>query len=360
MNLKTLRALMPALLNSGASIELVSPPGLGKSDLVEDTVRDMTERTPDEPWGLATAFLATYTPPDLLGYMFKGERTFGDGRQLTVTDPTLPMWMITREGKPLWEYKRGILFLDEFGQAEGDVKRSAAQLLLKGEVGPWRVPKGWSVVAASNRAGDRSGVTKSLDFVINRRVEIHVQPSVEAWLEWAATHNVAPLTMAFAAQNPHIVFAPDVPEKQGPWCTPRSLVIADKLIKSLGHNFDAGDKGSALELVGGMIGDGAAAQYFAFVRLEREMPKFEKIIADPKNIKVPAKPDAQMLVCYNLAHRVDKDTSKPVIEYIERFPKEFAVTFASAACKRDPALVATPSFSKWAMANSSLMAAISQ
>lgn len=107
-----------------------------------------------------------------------------------------------------------------------------------------------------------------------------------------------------------------------------------------------------------MIGHGAAAQYFAFVRLEREMPKYEEIIANPGKVKVPDKPDAQMLVCYNLAHRVTKDDAAPVIQYIERMPKEFAVTFASAACKRAPMLVMAPAFQKWAMANSSLMAQI--
>ena len=360
MNLKTLRAQLPALLASGVSIELISAPGRGKSELIRDYVNEVS--TEKEPFGFSTAFLGTYTPPDLLGYMFKGEREY-DGRKITVTDPTLPMWMITTEGKPLWHYKRGILFLDEFAQSEGDVKRSAAELLLNRQLGPWKMPPGWTVIAASNRMTDRSGVTKSLDFVINRRVEIHISDSIEAWTEWAVKNRVQPLTIAFANQNTAIVFADGVPENQGPWCTPRSLVMADRIITSLGHDFDAsGDKGksSALELVGGMIGDAAAAQYFAFVRLEREMPKFATIIKDPKGVKVPTKPDAQMLVCYDLAHRVDKDTAKPVIEYVERMPKEFAVTFASAACKRDPSLVATPAMSKWAMANATLMAAISQ
>ena len=52
------------------------------------------------------------------------------------------------------------------------------------------------------------------------------------------------------------------------------------------------------------------------------------------------------------------DYRTKVIEYVQRMQKEFAVTFAKAACKRDNTLVATPAFQKWAMSNSSLMAAI--
>jgi hypothetical protein len=115
-----------------------------------------------------------------------------------------------------------------------------------------------------------------------------------------------------------------------------------------------------METVGGIVGMGAAAQLFAFVKLEREMPKYEKIVADPKGVKVPTKPDALMLVAYSLAHRVVLADIKPVVEYVERMPKEFAVTFINAACKRDNKIVATPAVQKWALENSSLMASIAK
>jgi hypothetical protein len=89
------------------------------------------------------------------------------------------------------------------------------------------------------------------------------------------------------------------------------------------------------------------------------MPKYEEIIANPSKVKVPSKPDAMMLVCYNLAHRIEAKDAGPVVEYMERLPKEFSVTFATTASRRQPMLVATKAFSKWAQENSSLMAAIS-
>lgn len=359
MNFNELRARMPALLKSGISIELISAPGRGKSEFVADTIGEM-EKLTGKPWGFATMFLATQTPPDLIGYQFKGERDW-DGRKVAVTDPTLPLWMITQEGKPVWAYEHGILFLDEYGQGEADVKRASAELLLNKQIGPWKLPPGWSVIAASNRASDRSGVTKSFDFVINRRLEIPIQDDIESWKDWALTKgNVQPLTIAFANQNPHIVFADGVPEKQGPWCTPRSLVMADRLLTSLSNNGVAPEDASAVELVSGMIGQAAAAQYFAFVRLEREMPKYEAIIANPDKVKVPEKPDAQMLVVYNLAHRVKEDHLAQVIEYIERMPKEFSLTFAMTIGKRAPMLIASKPMQSWALKNASLMAAITK
>lgn len=357
MDFLKLRKLLPSVLASGVSVELVSSPGLGKSEFVEQIRSDM-EKATNQKWGFAKMFLATQTPPDLIGYQFKGERDFGAGA-VAVTEPTLPLWMMTTDGKPVQAYERGILFLDEYGQGEADVKRASAELLLNKQIGPWKLPPGWSVIAASNRSSDRSGVTKSFDFVINRRLEVEVSPSVDAWTEWAMEHGIAPLTVAFANQNPHIVFEGKVPDKQGPWCTPRSLVMADNILQSLrGNGEDLPDGPEAVELITGMIGAAASAQYFSFVRLEREMPKYEKIIASPDKVKVPEKPDAQMLVIYNLAHRVKVDELDAVITYIKRMPKEFSVTFARSACKLNPHLVASKAMNQWCADNASLMAAI--
>ena len=347
-------------IDAGIAVELESPPGIGKSEFVDQLVHKFSVRDGFE-WGYSKMFLATQQPTDMIGYQFKGERTW-DGETVAVTEPTVPLWMITQTGKPTWAYKRGIIFLDEYGQGEADTKRASAELLLNKQIGPWQLGganrSGWGVIAASNRAKDRSGVTKGFDFVINRRKRYDVTPSVDAWVDWATQHEVTPLSIAFAVQNPTLVFADEVPEKQGPWCTPRSLVMHDRIMQVKHNRLGVyPDDAKTIESAMGLIGP-TAAQYFAFVRLEKEMPKFESIVRDPQGAKLPTKPDSQMLVVFNLAHRVDTKSIKPVIEYIERMPKEFAVTFAKAACKRNHALVVDSNMRAWSAANASLMAAL--
>jgi hypothetical protein len=217
------------------------------------------------------------------------------------------------------------------------------------------------VWGAGNTSEDRSGSTKELDHLINRRVEIEVTPDLDAWTAWALTHGVSPLTVSFANAYPELVIGTKAPVKQGPWLTPRSLVHVDKYMQVLarGNNGETPDDPSTIEEVNGMIG-GAAAQFFQHVKLEQEMPKYEKIVADPVKAKLPSKPDAQMMICYHLAHKVKAVDCPQVITYVERMSPEFAVTFAKAACKRDKTLVLAPAFNKWANKNSSLMAAISE
>lgn len=350
---------------AGISSHLKSPPGVGKSETVEQLIADLTKRDGPDSWGFVTCFLGTMTPSDLIGYMVPTRTKNPDGTEFLASTFTVPPWMMTAptpeypHGRHINTYKRGIIFLDEFGQADGDTKKAAAQLLLKGEIGPHRLHKGIHIIAASNGKKDRSGVTKDFDFVINRQDEININPDLTSWLDWAATSGVSPIAQAFAQQNPQVVFESEVPKEQGPWTTPRSLVMADRLMqaKAARNNGVMPDDPTTVEQMMGIMG-GGAAQYFAFVKLEREMPKYQDIIADPMKVKVPTKPDAMMLICYQLAHMITVKDAAPVVAYMERLPKEFAVTFATTACKRNAQLVATPSFAKWARENSALMAAI--
>lgn len=357
MNFDTLTTIAPAILDSGVSLELQSSPGLGKSEWVEQIRAFMSKRDGTE-WGMATMMLATQAATDLIGYQFKGERTFeryNPGKPTTITDPSMPLWMQTDDGKCVYDYERGILFLDEFGQGEPEVKRAAAELILNRRVGPWRLPKGWSVIAASNRASDRSGVTKSFDFVINRRAQVEVTPDVNSWEGWANRNGIEPLIVAYAVSNPHIVFEGKVPERQGPFCTPRSLVMLSRLLRTIKPTGELPTDGAAIELAAGLIGEAAAQQLVAHIRLGHELPKFDEIVKDPDNTKIPVKPDARMLAIYELSARVDATTAKPVLHYVDRFPKEFAATFAKSVCQRIPAIVMTDAFSQWATKNATLV-----
>ena len=212
---------------------------------------------------------------------------------------------------------------------------------------------------AGNRQKDRSGSTKELDHLINRRLEIDIDDDLESWNQWAGKNEVTALTMAFANNNPQVVFTDGVPEKQGPWCTPRSLVEADRYMRILrGDSAVFPDDALTMEDVAGMIGQAATAQLFAFVKLEREMPKFEEIIADPTGVKVPQKPDASMLVLFNLAHRVDMATIDPVVEYVSRMPEEFGVIFGKTAVQRNNQLLTSKGMTAWVKKNASLMTQI--
>lgn len=62
MRFSDLRDAVVDNIDSRISTHLSSPPGVGKSDFVEDLIRWLNKRDGDGTWGLATCFLATFTP----------------------------------------------------------------------------------------------------------------------------------------------------------------------------------------------------------------------------------------------------------------------------------------------------------
>jgi hypothetical protein len=293
--------------------------------------------------------LTTVEPPDVRGFGLPDKSA--DGKRIMTY--TLPPWAVKST-----DPRFGILFLDELGQASHDVQKPAAELLLHRKVGDYHLPgtpgkaagpEGcWIVVAASNRETDRSGVLRELAFITNRRMAIQIQPDLDAWAEWAEKNNVHPLAIAFAKFKPATVFADKIPEKPGPFCTPRSLVMASQLIGEL-------DEEMYLECAAGLIGEGAAAEFWAFLRVASKLPKFEEIVANPSKCPVPDKPDASFAAMQMISHQVSDRTAKACFTYLQRMPREFQVAGLKGTFNRCPELIRTPDFSAWLRDNKELV-----
>ncbi len=354
MNMRQFKSVLRYYLDARITVQIISSPGIGKSEGTaqardEYNKNETTTRTymgkPMNKWGLATVMLATYTPSDVLGYLIPGKQVVND-REVRISEFTMPPWMMSDEGIPLNEYERGIVFVDEWDKADPDVKRAFAEVVLNGRAGKWQLHKGIGVVMASNRSEDRSGSTKEFDFIINRRAEIRIQPDVKAWEDWAVRAGVNPLFITFALKNPGIVFEGKVPEKQGPFCTPRSLVMASRLLEGkfdksgalpLG---DEAEEAMISEMICGLLGVPATNSLLTWCKLKTDVPDFDDIVKNPTGTEIPGKPDAKMLIAYECAHRCTVENAEKVVEYALRLPKEFQVTFGAAAIKRNHRLLA--------------------
>lgn len=324
------------------SIELVSGPGLGKSEIVEQSCEELSKEW-GVPVGLKPFFLTTVEPPDVRGFGLPDKDEDGSRIMTYTKAPWMP-----RKADP----EHGMIFLDEFGQAGPDVVKPAAELLLKGRVGASELPITWLCVAASNREKDRSGVQKSLAFIENRKCRITIEPNLDAWVEWAEGQAINPWAIAFAKVKPALVFKDEVPEKPGPFCTPRTLVKVSHLIGKMQNDL-------LFPAITGYFGEGTAAEFIAFLRVAEELPKYEEIVANPEKCRLPDKnrPDAQYATMQMVAHRVDAKTSTAAFKYLQRMPKEFQVSGLKATLRRVPEMVQSKDFAQWLRENKELVMA---
>lgn len=357
MKLSTVLSLIPTWYETGICYDIRGPVGQGKSDTAQCAPKILEKAFPGKRFGIRTLNCVSLTPMDLYGF---GLPKHDDGRSIMVFSE--PFFWVTDEGKPLTEYDGGIILFEEIDKGDIDVKKIVYEGSYSGWFGSHKLPKGWVVWFTGNRAEDRSGATKELDYGINRVIRVDITPDPQGWADWCVQNSVMPVTIAFGINNTQIVWPDKLPDKQGAFCTPRSLVRLDRYFQ-VATQLNDGNRvldDASMEIAGGAIGREAAAQYFVHLRLDSEMPSYEDIVKNPTTCKAPKEPDAQMLVCYKLATSVKPDDAKAVITYIERLPKDFAATFARSAIKRDPTMVMLPAFQQWAMRNSHLLTLINK
>ena len=331
---------IPALISAGLVPMIWGSPGVGKSDVVAQVAKAMNAELRD-------VRLTLFDPVDLKGFPDKDV----DTQQMRFLPPSfLPPMKV--KGKP--NKTKGILFLDELVSAERSVQAAAYQLILNRSIGEYTLPDGWHVVAAGNRASDRALVNAMPSALANRFVHIDYDVSHDDFCEWAIKHgDIDSLLLAFLRFRPGLLHDFKPAENPRSFPSPRSWMFVNRLLKT--NSLHPSDEHA---LVAGTVGEGAASELVAFMRVYRDLPDIDAILADPDKHKVP---DGKPSVMYALATALGAKVTVPLfanaVKYVERWSPEFQVLFMRDAARRDTAFTTQASFVKWAVANSELLGA---
>jgi len=216
VTLSQARSLIRCLAHD-QSLLLLSPPGIGKSDSVRQAADDA---------GLPCR--------SLLGTQIAPEDVSGVPRivnERTVFCP--PRILLPENPEPF------CLFLDELPASSPDVQKAFYSLLLERRLGEHHLPRGTWVVAAGNRAEDRSLVRSLSAALLNRVIVLHVRVDVREWLAWARTHGIRSEILAFILFQPESLNRP-VPLESVPFSTPRAWA-------SLSRALDLAEAGGILQ-----------------------------------------------------------------------------------------------------------------
>lgn len=356
-------AFLDLCTDAGAPVKLESEPGAGKSKMIEAWARlNNSVASPEGPYGMFVCDMSKANLADLMGYLMpeKEKHVGADGQPIEIMAGkyTYPHFLYDWfTGRPAFEFKRGVIVLEEWGQGDGEVKRASASIINDRRLGQWRFDK-FDIVILSNRPEDRSGVTKEYDFLINRWVEARLVPTLKGFLEVSHKLGMTPLTQAFAARNEKMLFNAAVPEKQGPWLTQRSLHKLDDIMQAADRNKVPIDSPLVLAAAGGAVGDGAAHVYMAFTKARAKIPTISAIVANPDSAPVPDELDVMMFLVFDLAAKTKRENFKQIVTYVKRLPSDMGVTYFHAATARDKSLVSTAEFTEFAIQNLTLLTAV--
>lgn len=383
MRARNIPAALTLCYEASKTIELRSTPGAGKSSIVEQWAAHRSKTT-GRPFGLFVFMLATISPYDFGGFMYpaadpddpSGQRVSAFSRPPVIPHPSHfrsmrgSSFMVFVDGEKVDTFDgvpdQGAIFLDEYGQADVDMKKMSADLMLNRRVRGAALPQGWSVIAASNRQEDRSGVTKDLSFVLNRVVRVDLTNSIDDFKAFAMKTGAHYLVTAWASFAPEKVFSQMAPEAGQQFCTPRSLMAVSDLIHTMertapivwrGEGDDEKRADFIREMVHGTIGTHAGTEFVAFAAMASQLATFEQIVKDPQGAPMPeaSQADALHAVCDMVATRVDAKTAVPAFDYILRAPREFQVATLINAVQKAPKITLAPKFQSWLSKNNALV-----
>ena len=237
--------------------------------------------------------------------------------------------------------------MEELSSAPPMTQASCYQLTLDKMIGDYKLPRGWIILATSNRMEDRAVVHRTSTALLNRFIHVDYEICVDDWVEWALTDgHIEPDIVGFIKWRgkPQLFnFNPESSERA--FATPRSWEFASKimgLIKS---------KEILLETLTGCVGNAATMEFFAFLKVQKELPNLTDILSG-KSRYVPDfnRIDLIYAIISALVANADpKQHFDNLIKYSFNLPREFSVLLITMMLSRDRAQVQlAPSFPKWA------------
>lgn len=239
---------------------------------------------------------------------------------------------------------KGILFLDEINLAPASVMAAGYQLILDRKLGSYKMPDGWKILAAGNRAEDQANVTKFPAPLANRFVHVELDVDDGEWRKWAIHEGISESIISFIGKMPqHLFKMPKAGEKSFP--TPRSWENASKL-EAVGLPVESA------------VGEGIAAEYRAFCKVYDKFPDIDAIFAGTEK-RVPSENDVLWALTMALTMRCEAKHFPVLFKYLEKFPKEFEVLAIRGISDRsdemDIALTNSPEWSKWIVNNKDII-----
>lgn len=349
MNLNQYSEALSNIYKAGVTAHLVGAPGIGKSDVNRQT-KDKLSAEYGEEFGYVEVLCTAIDAPDVLGFLVPSKRDDGTA----IAHYTMSNIVAKVEATGL---NRGIINLEEFAQADQLTQKALAQLINEKQVGEHKLPDGWFIVMSSNRTKDKSGAGKMLSHITNRIITLNIMSDVDSYSEWYEREGKHPLGAAYAKARPGNLFSDEVPSKDGPFATPRSFTRAIDYLSLIAGNDANGNVQMKLpsdpvsqEVVAGLIGDGAAADLFSFLKVESILPSIEDVLKDPEHCKLPpeSRLDGQYALMQLLLHYAESDNIEQLFTCGKRLNLELQTSMVRSLIKKSGGtLLNSPSISKF-------------
>ena len=254
------------------SIVLLGPPGIGKTSVGREVASLMTQRMGaqrGEPALCEVVDLSSKLPEDIGGLPFRET-----ARGIPVT-----RYAIVEEMARLCEPDAyGVLVLDDLPASAPTVQVAARQIVLERRINQFQLSDGVIVFVTGNRRTDKASASTLPAHFRNSVCQLPIEPELEEWCQWYGKQpNLARIIPSFLRYRPtHLSQLPKEADERGAFATPRTWAkLGSMWATSHGMGF-------GLETAMGLVGEGPAMEFIAYVNVKSQMVNPEEVLRNPE------------------------------------------------------------------------------
>ncbi len=247
-----------------------------------------------------------------------------------------------------------VVCLDEIAKARQFIKDVLAPIVYERRIGQYHMPVGSVVFGCTNLSAEGLGDSMQ-GHLRNRLVIVKMRkPTKDEWVrDFAIPKKLSPELIAAVEMFPQVFdsFMDYQPggkyegkplAKHNAWIanpndasqeqvvTPRSLHAASDIITLAKKAGDVDDDTLQVAL-GGTLGYGFAAEMTSFIRFGRDIPSFERVVADPAKTPLASSPVAKIVQIFQFITQTNTyEQAEAVTEYTQRMPGEMQSLFINS------------------------------
>lgn len=290
---------------------LWGPPGVGKSDAIEEIAIDLGEQT-GKKIHITDVRLLLYNPVDLRGIPTADEKK------------EFCKWLKPKifQMDPSEEVVN-FLVLDEITAAPQSVQAAAYQIVLNRQIEEHKLPDNCIIICAGNRITDRSVAYSMSKALSNRLTHVIIDTSVEDWKKWALKSGIDPRIIGFLNYKPSALMVFDPSSQDNAFPTPRTWEMVSNYL-NINGNIDI-----MKPMISGTIGAGPAIEFITFCKTFNKIPDV-RAIADGLYNNYPNSPDVyyalqSAIVNFCITTKITPKQIKNILKYCYDMEPEFAI-----------------------------------
>ncbi|WAK44982.1 hypothetical protein Fifi067_00062 [Erwinia phage Fifi067] len=321
-------SLIEEILAAGLVPFMQGSPGIGKSAIGNGLSKSFNLATVDHR-------LSTSPPEDMNGLPYFEERPYG---KVACFAPFADLFPI--EGMPLPEGKDGwLVFLDEYNSAKKDTQAASYKLLLDRMTGQKKLHERVAIVLAGNLSTDRAIVNNLSTAAQSRLIHLELEVSYHDWLrDVAIAQDYDPRIIGYFSQFEEDLMSFDPKHTDKTFCCPRTVEFLNRMIIGKDVTEDR------LPMYAGTVGEDIATKFYQFCNVYKDLIKYEEIMKDPLNCRLPTSLDLAWATVSGLVSKMTIKNFPTMAAYAGRLGLDMRILFFRFAMAKYPELRRDPTF----------------